>query len=260
VSPNAERRLSQLLAARQKGVFSDSEMVNQFGYLAAVADIKELLDRVPPDLVDVLKQGIAGNNRQEADDECLHPEGSPFDYFPSYYQKAATVLFGDRQLGGKRVLSVVCLPSFKVEWALVLLRSAMDEFTLSLSVAEKQIWSSDAEVPVAAKRIEAALSPEIALGVCDVWRMMLRRSRHPESRRLGMDGVNYHFATYGRGIGSMAAKTWSPNPETAPGKLVSLSHLLHQYVVGAADRVALANEVDQAIESLKRHFPPAPCI
>jgi hypothetical protein len=44
-----------------------------------------------------------------------------------------------------------------------------------------------------------------------------------------MDGVSYHFACYGS-LGWMAGKTWSPRHETAPGRLVSLAHLLCRYV------------------------------
>jgi hypothetical protein len=45
-----------------------------------------------------------------------------------------------------------------------------------------------------------------------------------------MDGETYHFACGANNVGWMAGKTWSPDPDTAPGRLVALCHLLYDYV------------------------------
>jgi hypothetical protein len=51
----------------------------------------------------------------------------------------------------------------------------------------------------------------------------------------------------------MSGKVWSPDPHTAPGHLVTLSHLLYQFVeLGGADKPELLDEIDQTMEFFKR--------
>jgi hypothetical protein len=253
---DSQRRLDQLLSAYKNGIFNEAELATQFGYLAETADIGDLLNRTPSELHDGIKAGIAAGNRQAADDERLLPEDSPFDQtdepFGSYYRNVANILLAGQQFKRYSLASVVCLPSFEVEWAIVLFGSRDDEYCLSLTVADAKIWSSQAPSSVTANRRETLFPFDLAKKVCEVWQWMLRRVRHSECGSVGLDGVNYHFASYGR-FGQMAGKVWSPDPDTLPGRLVRLSHLLYRYVeLGTSDSTDLLSEISQMIDSFKR--------
>lgn len=54
---------------------------------------------------------------------------------------------------------------------------------------------------------------------------MLLGTRYADDDILGMDGVTYHFSM-DLGRETMAGKTWSPDPESKPGKLVKISDLM----------------------------------
>jgi hypothetical protein len=252
LSPKIEGRLNRLLAMRDKGVFTDEEFAARLGDLLTTDNIGTLLERCPPDLIGVVKKAIALDNRRAADNECLQPEASPLDWldiFDRYYRNVAELLLEPGKPRRQGLISVVCLPSFEVEWALRLIGSEEKGYSLALSVAEAQIWPSRGTSPIAVKRRESPLAADLAVAVCEAWRKMLLRVRHPERGTGHLDGVTYHFACHGPGFNWMAGKTWSPEPQTAPGKLVALGHLLYQYVErDEPERSVLANEIRQAAD------------
>jgi hypothetical protein len=259
LSPEISRRLGRLVASHKTGLFTDEEFAIQLGGLGSFVtteNINTLLSQLPVELHGTVKRGISLDNQQAADDECLRPEDSPLDplcNFGEYYRKVTETLLESDESERRSILSVICLPSFQVEWAVRLLGSERSGYLLSLSVAETQIWCHSATTPVAVNCLEVPLSRELAALMGVVWRKMLLCVRHPQSCRLGKDGVTYHFACHDLGVGFMAGKTWSPNRQTAPGRLVAFSHLLYRYVEqDEAERTRLADEIQQAAEWFRR--------
>jgi hypothetical protein len=252
LNPEIARRVDRLLAAYAKGVFTEDELAENLGLLVTADNLSALADRLSPELLVALKRGIDHDNRRVADNECLHPPASPFDWVTvsgEYYRNIAAALLEPDAPKRRGLLSVVCLPSFEAEWALRLLGADNKGYALALSVAEKQIWSSRTTAPVAVKQMEVPLTAELGALLCEVWRKMLLRVRHSQSVGIGLDGVTYHFACHGPGVGLMAGETWSPDSQTAPGKLVALSHLLYRYVEETdAGRSGLIGEIQQAVD------------
>jgi hypothetical protein len=161
LSREIERRLDRLLAVRDKGVFTDEEFAARLGDLLTTDNIGTMLDRLPPDLIGVVKKAVALDNRRAADNECLQPEASPLDWldvFARYYRNVAGLLLEPDKPRREDLISVVCLPSFQVEWALRLLGSERKGHSLALSVAEAQIWSYRGTSPIAVKRSESPLA------------------------------------------------------------------------------------------------------
>jgi hypothetical protein len=253
---NSQRRLEQLIAAHGRGLFNDDELVNQFAYLLESEQVDELLASVPSTLAAAIKAAIALGNSSAADDEHLEPEDSPFDrcdqQTAAYYEAIAGHLLKGHEHQRYTLLSVVCLPSFEPEWALLLLKSRFSDHFLALNAATDKLWSNPTST-IAVERLQAPIPSDLAATVCGAWESMLRRTRHHEKTRLGLDGVNYHFATYAPELTSMAGKVWSPNDETSPGKLVELSHLLYKLVKhGEDERSAMLEEVHQAASFFRR--------
>jgi hypothetical protein len=195
----------------------------------------------------------------------LCPEDSPLYRLPiteRYYHEIAWALLERDKPTRGGLLSVVGHDSFHGEWALRLLRSENSDYSLALTVAETPIWASmipsQAETPVALKRAEAPLPPDLAAVVCEAWRKMLRGVRHTERCQCGADGVTYHFACRAGPdyMGYyMAGWTWSPDSGTAPGRLVDLSNRLRRYVEqGEQERSRLTAEIRQGAEWF-REFP-----
>jgi hypothetical protein len=260
LSREIERRLERLLAVHQQGIITEDELASQLGTLASGGSIDSLLERLPTDLVGIAKRGIALDNQEAADHEFLRPEASPFDAIAKsdhYYRHVAAALLEPGDDEHPVLLSVVCLPSFDPEWALRLLDKESG-YSLILNRAETQIYGSlwdPQPAAVAIRREQAILSQALAAELRVAWRKMLRRVRHAERAVFGADGETYHFTCWERGMGCMAGRTWSPEPETAPGRLVALSHLLSRYVVADDEqRTGLSDEIRQSVEWFSR-FP-----
>lgn len=249
LSPEIANRLDRLLAFHTEGIFTEDEFAEHLGHLVTADNAGAVVERLPAQLLAAVKRGVRLDNERAAGNESLHPEDSPLDsaIFGKYYRKVAEALLEPDVPKRRAVISVVCLPSFDAEWALRLLGAEKRGYTLALSMAERQIWSSQLTESVGVKRMEIALTAEWGALLSEVWRKMLLRVRHPESNGCGLDGVTYHFACRGAEVGFMAGKTWSPRSETAPGKLVALCHLLFRYVVeNDMERRKLVGEIDQA--------------
>jgi hypothetical protein len=231
LSPRVKSQLDRLLTAQQQGMFTAAEFGMQAGILVSAENIGEVLEYVPQALHDPLKEGIAYDNQRAADEEILHPEKSPFHLPPvinQYYLDVGRLLLESvKPKRGKWRLSVVCLPSFEEEWAIQLFESRQSIYKMVLAVAERKIWGTWNASPSAIRCSETDLPGELAQGICETWNKMLSRVRHPRTPRLGLDGVRYHFA-----LGQKAGQTWSPDDNTAPGRLVNLCHLLYEFVEG----------------------------
>lgn len=181
----------------------------------------------------------------------LEPEDSPF--VPrgvlSRYNEAVVELLQAVRPSRYALVSVVCLPSFECEWSLWLFGSRFDEHRLELRVADVPIWPCEGDLPTVTRR-EAPVAADVAQGIVDVWTWMLRRVRHPDEPGMGLDGVTYHFTTNARGAG-MAGQIWSPEANTAPGRLVALSEALRRFVEsGGARTGAMANDVRKTLTYL----------
>jgi hypothetical protein len=252
LNPEIARRVDRLIKAQKIGVFSATEFGSRLGELVTADNLGEVLERIPPDLLEAFKESIVQDNKRVADDECLYPEESPFHQPPhiaQYYLKVGALLLENEKINRGVILSVTCMPSFEVEWALRLVESRKGNYSLLLATANEKIWQKAGTSPIPVLSSKAILLPELAELVCEVWRKMLQRTRHPSIGRFGLDGVSYHFFYHGPGVGRMAGRTWSPEGQTGPGKLVALSEMLRRYVLsGKKERPAIEQELRPALE------------
>ena len=247
LAPKIAQRVDRLLAMQEKQYLSQQEFDLHLGDLATADNVKDLIDYLPPEQAGGLKSAVSVDERRATYNECLHVEESPLDDMANRYHRIVGELLLEATEARHRVrASVVCLPSFAVEWGLRLLGSEKTGFTLALNVAEVQIWGSETS-PVPVRRIVAPFSVDMAEGICDTWRKMLLRVRNPEMGMVGTDGIGYHFSCR-----RMAGKTWSPDKESAPGKLVALGHLLADYVESDySRRVAVADDIRKHVDWFK---------
>jgi hypothetical protein len=165
--------------------------------------------------------------------EHLLPEESPFFAIPGiaqHHQNVSTILLRSQERNPTAVASVVCLPSFSPQWALRLIGTDKDGFQLLLNEAASPIWYSADPASVGVEDRMVAIDQELSGAIREVWRRMLSRVQHSKHARAGLDGVKYHFSFMSLARGPMAGKIWSPEEETAPGRLVSLSHVLCDFV------------------------------
>ena len=161
--------------------------------------------------------------------------------------------------------SLVCVPTFEPEWALLVVGERKAAFWVLFVEAQKSLWYStnnwysakgDPEIPspppVEIHRNE--LNPSLAGAVCDIWSRVLLQTRYPQEPLDGCDGVTYHFAYSGKGKLAMAGKTWSPEEETVPGKLVGLSHALRDYAKDAANQDVFLTVIEDHLEWFQTHL------
>ncbi len=127
-------------------------------------------------------------------------------------------------------------PSFQAEYAVGIKETAGAYALFSIQPA-RQLWgqvqrprgtppADVGQLPV--ERCEAPLDAVLARGVIDVWGRMLAQTRPDESRSLGLDGETYYFSM-DIGGRTLAGSTWSPDPQSRPGRLVGMVLALRRY-------------------------------
>jgi hypothetical protein len=155
--------------------------------------------------------------------------------------------------------SLVCLPSFEPEWALWVVGERKAGFWVLLTEAEKTIWYSttnnpERPRPPSVKIHRSELATDLGRAVCDIWSRVLSQTRYPREPLQGAcDGVTYHFAYSRKWIKETAGKTWSPEEETVPGKLVGLSHALRDYAKDSANQDVFLKVIQDHLEWFQTH-------
>ncbi|BBO36120.1 hypothetical protein [Lacipirellula parvula] len=244
MNERSRTQLEKLLAYHAQGIFGLEEAANQIATLATVEDAGEMLAYVPEPLQSAVRSELVREASRFVGGECLQPEDSPFEivgtsYKENYYGKIARTLLVTESHHDRPQLSVVCLPSFEPEWALLLLDVKRVGFMLSLRTAKSPIWPPERTEEVDVDNVRVKIDDALADGMKVAWEKMMRRVRHALPSSVVLDGVSYHFS-----FRAAAGRTHSPHPETAPGRLVELSHALRAYVEASdAARSAIRNSV-----------------
>ena len=146
----------------------------------------------------------------------------------AYYQNLGELLLDAGHMTTLGDLFVLCTPSFRPEWAIRLERIGR---TLTLTYPAAPIWLAGSPLPEV-ERAVATIEPKSYEAIESAWFKMLRLARPFDGRTSGLDGQTYVFGYKRNGL--MTAQTWSPSPDTAPGRLVSLSESLRQYALADA--------------------------
>jgi hypothetical protein len=233
LAPNVSHQLKQLLEFLHRGLYTEHEFSVHLSTLVTRENAGDLLDFCPKEAIPSLRQAMATAAQDAVDAESLAPEESVLQESPvatSYLFHVAEVLL-ERSAGAPLPgLTVVCLPSFKEEWAVRVRGSPVIGFKAILSEAMEKIWCHPEPGSIQARVKERALHDALAQGLCGVWKKVLLGTRHPRRARLGLDGVEYHFGYRDTVSGQLAGYTWSPEKTTVPGKLVAVSHALREYI------------------------------
>ena len=186
--------------------------------------------------------GIAKAEWSQADH--LAPE-HPFFLLPlrcSRYLIDIEALLKPAEVAATRSQAVVfCLPSFDPEWALAVrwpkYRSVA---SVILQEATASIWLAEG-LAVDIARYEMELDRTITADACQIWRAMLEQIADSDCD--GLDGVSYHFVFEGHRSIPLVGQTWSPDPRTNPGHLVTLCECLRQYAKGNSTMESVQGEI-----------------
>jgi hypothetical protein len=190
----------------------------------------------------------------------LEPEDSPFSPPPgrwgisAYELNVARTLLEpiEREARGekyKEIASLVCLPSFKPEWAVWVAGERKTGFSTLLTEAEKNSWYSALKAEAAPVRMcQRQLPTDHAGAICDIWKGILAQTRYPQESAFGLDGVYYHFAYWAKGSSLLAGKIWSPERTTVPGKLADLGQTLRDYVKDTANQDVFLKVIDSSMK------------
>jgi len=179
-------------------------------------------------------------------------------YFQNYHDQVNSTL---KEVFAPDVLTRMTVePSFSVEYAVALKEDAGANKIVSIT-AEQQLWkfqvlemmkrgeitSSDmdgknttadeikrleASLPkdpneVKVERCEVAVDSGLAARIVSVWKQMLL-GVHVVPYEGGLDGVFYRFSMPVDGK-DVAGQTWSPNPDSKPGRLVEIAETMRAY-------------------------------
>jgi hypothetical protein len=128
-------------------------------------------------------------------------------------------------------ISVLCEPSFESPWAIGMRADGeLTEIKVIFRRINIQNSGGATRPDLSFKDISASLDEETAAIVRQAWIRVLRETRYPlpTENAPGLDGEVYHF-----GCGEMmSGQIWSPEEKTLPGRLVSLTTDLRNYVTG----------------------------
>lgn len=81
---------------------------------------------------------------------------------------------------------------------------------------------------VSIRYTEREISRDLAVATQRVWAKMLLNTRYPATYQLVLDGVNYRFGVWVRGLGSIYGETWSPSKPMTSG-LASLGQDIFEF-------------------------------
>jgi len=166
----------------------------------------------------------------------LEPEESPFSRRPGmrlYEQMLAESLLGAAEREARSLAPawmqeekaiLVCLPSFRPEWALSVVGERKAGYWVLMVQAQDSLWSStrfwyskegDPTIPSppSVNIYRNRLDADLGGGVCDIWSRVLSQTRYPQMPWYGCDGESYHFTYPRKGIPERSGKTWSPAEE-----------------------------------------------
>lgn len=185
----------------------------------------------------------------------LEPEDSIYtswyDHEFDQYESIVVSKFKDSFDHGYIARAIV-IPSFEPEWA-VAIQQQEETFSFLYLKPEMHLWlfevlkdyetgritSRDREgndttqkdirelrdqltVPldkVKVERCELPVDAPTGMQLSMLWRTALRQTRFPDKRRIGFDGVTYHFSG-NFDQGAMAGKIWRPDKGSSMGKLI----------------------------------------
>jgi len=159
----------------------------------------------------------------------LEPNDSPIESLPvltAYLHSVGASLKPKVDRKAQAVATITCLPSFEVEWMLCLECSRTGHYTSYAHTADQEIWPLDEVKTVTPIKNESGVSAELGFTLHEIFRLALLGTRHPESPRMGLDGVTYHFS-----YAHMSGKTWCPPDDSLPGKLCTLADALYNETV-----------------------------
>lgn len=200
----------------------------------------------------------------------LEPERGPLnerDHHWEYMAKLRATLLKDAP--GYFVARMVCLPSFRREWMVTVVREGGegrapdDKPTYSIEYVEvgTQVWGTEDVGSIRLDRTRAGLDPETAEAVGGAWLRMLREIRYPEERRDGKDGVTYHFSRAvpfrrrDQAGGFEEGQIWSPREEAATVQLVAIGEGLKRYTTARPeDREKIAAEIRAEAKRLRERL------
>ena len=226
-------------------------------------------------------QGLLKNSKPvQGSTSSLEPEDSPFSRRPGmrlYEEILAESLLGAAEREAQSLAPawqqeekavLVCLPSFRSEWALSVVGERKAGYWVVLVQTHESLWSStrfwystegDPAIPSppSVNTYRRELAADLGGGVCDIWNHVLSLTRYPQRPWYGCDGVIYHFTYARRGTNAIperSGKTWSPAEDSVPGKIVGLSHALGDYAKDSANQDVFLKVIQDHIEWFQTHF------
>ena len=147
---------------------------------------------------------------------------------------------------------MVTLPSFKPE-SMVFLRPADGKVLVVSATATKQIWSTEKKSDIRVVQTERQINADIAEQIGSAFALAGSQAHYPKNPDGGADGVSYYFSAFVRGFGARAGQTWSPDPQTTCGMLVTLGEHMHAYVRGEITAEKLKSEVLEVLAILQKN-------
>ena len=154
------------------------------------------------------------------------------DYSQSYAIRIRRFLFKNHE--GDNWVKMVVLPSFEPEY-MFSLEQKNNGYYIQASKANKQIYSNkdlkDDKITNRSRKCSIKMAQELKKLWCDV----LLKTRYPQEKPHGFDGVSYYFSAFKSGdglvgspLGWVEGKTWSPN-EGLPFDMVEIGNRCFSY-------------------------------
>ena len=165
----------------------------------------------------------------------------------------------DTSLGGGGGYEVFYLaPSIQLWNYAILRQKQLHKFPLDeINSLKSSLPANPKDVPLT--RCEKPLDTAVAQRITSAWIGVLRETRYlPAETGIGLDGTTYHFSGYHRPPGKnynegfFAGQTWSPDPDTKPGRLAKLASSLVQYCYGKTEAAELEKQADALVERLDK--------
>ncbi len=133
-------------------------------------------------------------------------------------------------------VSAFCLPSFQPEWAVFLVRLDKDCYEVHSSDFAEPMWGNKDPSTIQARKRKRYIDSRFGTRIETMFQNQLATVQYHDNDRHGADGVTFTFSASHPSKGIVAGTTWSPEPESVPGKMVELAVAMCTYVLIPEDK------------------------
>ncbi|PXY02764.1 hypothetical protein DF185_01335 [Marinifilum breve] len=142
------------------------------------------------------------------------------EYYEGVFQKINT------GLSSKPLARYTSMPSFEPEYVLSIEKTPTENYLLIYHACYENYWYAEDKKDIEIIKKSILIENEFASKIKELFDAVIAKIKQPEELILEEDGITYYFSTLNSEGKMIMGETWSPEPGTKMGKLVTICESL----------------------------------